>query len=267
MTILVTGATGNIGAEVVRVLTEKGEQARPLVRGPDGPDLNEPPTLRPALQGVRGLFLLPGYADMAGVMDEAAKAGVDHVVLLSGSSADAGDLDNAISRYMVRSEEAVRASGLAWTILRPNAFMSNALRWLPQLRAGDTVRAEFPHAVATVIDPYDIASVAAIALTSAGHDRAIYRLTGPAPLLAEERVRILGAVLGRDLKFVGLGDEETRAEMSKTMPPEYVEAFWSFYVDGTLDESMVTPTVAEVTGRAPHTFEQWAMAHRDAFTA
>jgi uncharacterized protein YbjT (DUF2867 family) len=98
MTILVTGATGNIGAEVVRVLTEKGEQARPLVRGPGGPDLNEPPTLRPALQGVRGLFLLPGYADMAGVMDEAAKAGVDHVVLLSGSSADAGDLDNAISR-------------------------------------------------------------------------------------------------------------------------------------------------------------------------
>jgi uncharacterized protein YbjT (DUF2867 family) len=265
MTILVTGATGNIGAELVRVLADAGEKVRPLVRGPGGPDLNKPATLRPALRGARGLFLLPGYADMTGIMDEAATAGVEHVVLLTGSSAVAGDLDNAISRYMVRSEEAVRASGLAWTILRPNAFMSNALRWLPQLLAGDTVRVEFPHAVATVIDPYDIASVAAIALTSAGHDRATYRLTGPAPLLPEERVRILGAALGRNLKVVGLSDEETRAEMSRTTPPEYVDAFWSFYVDGTLDESVVTPTVAEVTGRPPHTFEQWAAAHRTDF--
>jgi uncharacterized protein YbjT (DUF2867 family) len=267
MTILVTGASGNVGREVVRVLTEAGEPVRPLHRGEDGADLNKPPSLRPALAGARGLFLMPGYADMPGILVEAAAAGVEHVVLLSGSSAVGGDMDNAISRYMIESERAVRGSGLVWTILRPSAFMSNALLWREQLGAGDTVRAEFPYVAAAVIDPYDIGSVAAIALTSAGHDGATYRLTGPVALRPEERVRILGSALGRDLEFVGLSDEETRAELSRTTPSEYVDAFWSFYVDGTLDESVVTPTVAEVTGRPPATFEQWAAAHRDDFSA
>jgi uncharacterized protein YbjT (DUF2867 family) len=264
--ILVTGATGNAGAEVVRVLEHAGQPVRPLVRGPDGlPDLNKPASLRPALDGVSGLFLLSGYDDMPGVLAEAARAGVERVVLLSGSSAEVDDTGNAISRYMIRSEQAVRESGLSWTILRPHAFMTNALRWLPQLAAGDTVRAQFPQALSTVIDPYDIASVAAAALTSAGHDHATYRLTGPEALWPADQVRILGETLGRDLTFVGLTDEQTREEMSRTMPAEYVAAFWSFYVDGTLDESVLSPAVAEVTGRAPRTFRQWATDHVDAF--
>jgi uncharacterized protein YbjT (DUF2867 family) len=269
--ILVTGATGNIGAELVGILERSGEPVRALVRNADGVphgvtgDLNKPATLRPALEGVHGLFLLPGYQDMPGVLAEAKSAGVDRVVQLSGSSAPGGDMGNAVTRYMIESERAARSSGLAWTILQPSAFMTNALRWLPQLREGDTVRAQFPHAAAAVIDPYDIASVAALALTSEGHNQATYRLTGPAPLLPEDQVRVLGDVLGRDLEFVGLSDAETRAELEATMPPRYVDAFWSFYVDGTLDESLLTPTVAELTGRPPHTFEQWAITHADAF--
>jgi uncharacterized protein YbjT (DUF2867 family) len=264
--ILVTGATGNAGAELVRVLQQTSQPVRPLVRGPDGlPDLNKPASLRPALDGVSGLFLLSGYADMPGILAEAARAGVERVALLSGSTAESGDAGNAITRYMIRSERAVRESGLGWTILRPHAFMSNALRWLPQLTAGDTVRAQFPQAVSTVIDPYDIASVAADALTSGAHDGATYRLTGPEPLRPADQVRILGEVLGRDLTFVGLTDEETRAELSQTVPAEYVAAFWSFYVDGTLDESGLSPAVAGVTGRPPRTFRQWAADHVDAF--
>jgi uncharacterized protein YbjT (DUF2867 family) len=264
--ILVTGATGNAGAELVRVLEQTGRPVRPLVRGPDGlPDLNKPASLRPALDGVRGLFLLSGYDDMPGILAEAARAGVERVVLLSGSTAESGDTANAVTRYMIRSEQAVRESELSWTILRPHAFMSNALRWLPQLTAGDTVRAQFPQAVSTVIDPYDIASVAAAALMSTGHEGATYRLTGAEALRPADQVRILAEAIGRDLTFVGLTDQETRAELSRTMPVQYVEAFWSFYVDGTLDESMVTPAVAEVTGRAPRTFRQWAADHVDAF--
>jgi uncharacterized protein YbjT (DUF2867 family) len=273
--ILVTGATGNIGAELVQSLAEAGEPVRALVRDPSTPlpdgaiavtgDLNEPASLRPALAGATGVFLLPGYRDMPGLLDEARAAGVQRVVLLSGGSAGSGDLTNAVSAYMIRSEEAVRDSGLPATVLRPSGFMSNALRWLPQLQAGDVVRDAFPNVAIAMIDPADIAAVAAAALTSDDHAGQVYRLSGPAPLLPADRVRVLAEVLDRPLTFVGQSDDEARAEMSQAMPAEYVDAFFRFYADGELDESPVLPTVREVTGREPRPFEQWARAHADAF--
>jgi len=272
--ILVTGATGNIGGELVQQLTDARQPVRALVRdgaalppGVEGVtgDLNDPVSLRPALAGVTGVFLLPGFAGMPGVLAEARRAGADRVIQLSGMSAGNGDMSNAITRYMAESEQAARESGLAWTIVRPTAFMSNAFRWLPQLRAGNVVRVPFPQARAAVIDPADIAAVAAVALTAAGHDRAIYEVSGPQSVTPADRVAILGEVLGRDLLFEGQPDDEARAEMSQAMPAKYVDAFFSFYVDGTLDESRVLPTVADVTGRPPRTFQQWAKAHADAF--
>jgi uncharacterized protein YbjT (DUF2867 family) len=273
--ILVTGATGNVGGELVRALVEAGEVVRALSRGersalPAGVeavagDLDRPDSLSGALTAVRGVFLLPGFRDMPGVLAEIRRAGVERVVLLSGSSAPAGDMSNAISRYMIRSEAAVRESGVPWTVLQPSGFMSNALQWAPQLRAGDVVRAPFAGVRIATIDPYDIAAVAARALLSDEHEGSSYRLSGPEALLPADRVRVLGAVLGRDLRFEGQSDAEARAEMSATTPPEYVDAFFSFYADGTLDESKVLPTVQEITGRPPRTFEQWAEAHADAF--
>jgi len=270
---LVTGATGNVGSEVVKALAEAGEQVRALVRSPreiSGAeavvgDLNDPGTLTEALTGIRGIFLLPGYQDTTGLLTLAGKAGVERVVLLSGGSAAGGDLSNAVARYMIQSEQAVRESGLAWTFVRPGAFMSNALRWLPQLNAGDLVRVPFPTVRVAAIDPYDIAAVAAQALLTDGHEGKTYPVSGPQPLLPEEQIAVLAEVLGRDLRCEGLTNAEARAEMEATMPVEYVDAFFSFYVDGTLDESQVLPTVQEVTGRAPRTFEQWVRAHADAF--
>ena len=84
-------------------------------------------------------------------------------------------------------------------------------------------------------------------------------------LCRPDRIRVLAKVLGRELRFEGLSDAEARAEMGRTMPPQYVDAFFSFFVDGKLDESKVLPTVEEVIGRQPHTFEQWAIAHAAAF--
>jgi uncharacterized protein YbjT (DUF2867 family) len=144
-------------------------------------------------------------------------------------------------------------------------FMSNALQWLPQLRAGDVVRAPFGQVRAAVTDPADIAAVAARALTAPGHEGRVYELSGPDSLTAADRVAILGQALGRDLRFEAQTDEEARAEMSATTPARYVDAFFDFYAAGTLDESRVLPTVREVTGRPPRTFAQWAAAHAGAF--
>jgi uncharacterized protein YbjT (DUF2867 family) len=273
--ILVTGATGNVGSELVDQLAAAGVPVRALVRSAQAKlhhgvqsalgDLNEPDSVTSALAGVRGLFLLSGYRDLPVLLDRARKAGVERVVLLSGGSAVASDGDNAISRYMLDSEKAVRGCGLGWTILRPFAFMSNAFRWLPQLRAGDVVRQPFAHVANAVIDPYDIARVAAAALLDRGHDGQAYRLSGPQSLLPAAQVRVLGETLGRDLRFEAQSDEEARSEMTANMPTEYVDAFFSFYVDGTLDESQVLPTVEEVTGERPRTFEEWARLHADTF--
>jgi uncharacterized protein YbjT (DUF2867 family) len=274
--ILVTGATGNVGAELVRALLDAAERVRALVRDSDSMrfpegvqtvvgDLNKPETLGPALAGVRRLFLLPGYRDMPGLLAAADRAAVGRVVLLSSGAAADGNRSNAISRYMIDSETAVRDSGLAWTILRASGFMSNVLRdWLPQLRAGDVIRAPFADVPIAVIDPLDIAAVAATALRDQGHEGEIYRLTGPQALLPADQVTVLAAVLARDLRFEAQTDSEARAEMSASMPSEYVDAFFTYFADGTYDDSRVLPTVKQLTGRPPRTFEQWATAHGEA---
>ncbi|MFG2006537.1 NAD(P)H-binding protein [Spirillospora sp. NPDC048911] len=274
--ILVTGATGNVGSEVVKALAAAGAPTRALARRPDsatlpegveavGGDLNKPESLAPALTGVRAVFLLPGYEDMPGLLNEAKKAGAEKVVLLSGGSAGDEDLTNAVSRYMAASETAVRASGLPWTFLRPSAFMANALRWLPQLQAGDEVRVSFPAVRTASIDPFDLGAVAARALLSDEYEGEILWPTGPEAMLPAEQVAVLAEVLGRDLRAVELTNEQARAEMTASMPVEYVDAFFDFYVKGTLDESIVRPTVLEVTGREPRTFARWANAHADDF--
>jgi uncharacterized protein YbjT (DUF2867 family) len=273
---LVTGATGNAGNEVVRALAAAGEPVRAFVRdaaGADLPagvdvvegDLSRPESVASALDGVRGAFLLSGYDRMPETLAELRRAAVERVVLLSASSVLSTDEDNAVSAYHRASEAAVRESGLAWTFLRPHSFMSNTLRWLDQLRAGDVVREAFAAVAVATIDPGDIGAVAAAALTGDGHAGQAYRLTGPEALRPADRARILGAALGRDLRFEPIPDDVAREEMSAAMPPEYVHAFFRFFVDGTLDESPVLPTVQEVLGLPPRTFAQWAEAHAGAF--
>ena len=154
MAFLVAGATGNVGSEIARQLAAAGQPVRALTRHPEaadlpagavavGGDLDQPATLAAALDGARGAFLLSGYADMPGLLAAVRDAGVERVVLLSASAADTGDMENAVARYHLLSEQAVRASGVAFTILRPRTFMSNTLRWREQLAAGDVVREPF----------------------------------------------------------------------------------------------------------------------------
>jgi len=274
-TILVAGATGNAGSAVVRALLAAGVPVRALTRKPGASlpagaeaalgDLDDPASLRAPLAGVRGLFLLAGYRNVEATLALARAAGVERVVLLSSSAAPSGDLDNAIARYHILTERAIEASGLAWTFVRPNAFMSNAYRWKPQLAAGDVVRLPFAAVRAACIDPDDLGAVIAAAFASPAHAGRAYRVSGPESLLPAEQVRILGEALGRPLRFEAQSDAEARADMSARMPREYVDALFKFYADGDLDELQVLPTVEQITGRKPGTFAAWARAHAGAF--
>ncbi|HEY6638312.1 MAG TPA: NAD(P)H-binding protein [Solirubrobacterales bacterium] len=274
--ILVTGATGNAGGGVVNGLLELGADVRGLVREgsesklPSGAeaavgDLNDPESLRGPLEGVSAVFLLSGYDGIDQSLRVMCDAGVERVVLLSSSAAPTGDLENAVARYHILSERAVDESGLPWTFLRPNSFMSNALRWLPQLKDGDVIHAPFGDVAISTIHPDDLGAVAARALTTAEHEGQTYRLSGPEAFRPAEQVAILAKFSGRDLRFEAQSNEDARAEMEAAMPKAYVDAFFEFFVEGTVDETTVHPTVREVTGREPRSFEEWAEANADAF--
>lgn len=274
--ILVTGATGNVGGEVASALAARGEDVRALVRDPTRAhlagrvelvhgDMELPESLVPALDGVSAVFLLGGWGDMAGVMRQIERARVEHVVLLTSRSVVGGKPDNAVTRMWLDSEAAVRDAGVAWTVLRPSGYQSNALRWLPQLRAGDVVRAPWPDVAIAAIDPADIAAVAATVLTAPGHAGVAHSLSGPEPLTPGDQVAILARVLGRPLRYEPLSDEQARAEMAEDTPAPYVDAFFRFYSDGEFDDAPVLPAVEEITGHSPRRFEEWARAHAGAF--
>jgi uncharacterized protein YbjT (DUF2867 family) len=272
----VTGATGNAGSAVVQALVSDGHQVRALVRDdraaglpagvePVVGDLNDPRTFAGALEGVRGIFLLSGYDRLSELLAEIRRSGVERIVVLSNSAAPGGDLSNAVARYHILTERAVGESGVPWAFLQPNSFMTNTLQWIPQLRQGDLIRAPFGDVAIATIDPADIAAVAVKALEGGELEGRSLRLSGPEALYPADRARLLGAALGRDLRFEGQSNEEARTEMSTAMPPEYVDAFFSFFVDGTIDETTVLPTVREILGREPRSFAQWVASHLDVF--
>lgn len=273
--MVVTGASGNVGAEVVRALLDAGEEVRVVTRNgaptglPDGVeavagDLSDPSSLHDAFHGADGAFLLPGYP---GVVDAAAMAGVVTVVQLSGTAVQTGDKANPITAFMLAAEDEASSDGMLWTILRPFDFMANTLRWAPQLAEGDIVREAFTDVPVAMIDPYDIAAVVALCLTTDGHAGHVYTLSGPELLVPADRVRILGEVLGRPLRLEPLSDDEARAQLSKEQPAEYVDAMMSFYVDHTIDVSHVNPTLEQLLGRPARTFSEWATDHAAAFAA
>ncbi len=276
MKIAVLGATGNVGREVVRLAASAGHDVRAVARTepaelPDGAhfhagDLNDASSLAPALDGADAFFTLAGYEGLAGTLALAREQGTARVVLLSSSAAPSGRMDNAMARYAIQSERSIKASGLAWTMLQPNAFMSNALRWLPQLRSGNVVREGFGDVPLAVIHPGDVAAVAFSALTQERHAGHSYRLSGPESLSTAERVHQLGAAIGRRLTFEALDDEAARATLLETMPEPYVDAQFQFYREGVIDESTVLPTFAEIMGAQPRDFGTWLATNTAKFT-
>jgi uncharacterized protein YbjT (DUF2867 family) len=269
--IVVTGATGNVGGELVRLLTAAGEQVTAVSRRPaplpDGVrhsqgDLVEPTSLKDAFDGADALFLLVAGQEPQAVLEAAKAGGIRRVVLLS--SQGAGTRPEAYA-HPVAFEEAVRASGLEWTILRPGGFDSNALAWAEPIRAHRTAAAPFGDVGLPTVDPADLAEVAAAVLREDGHAGGSYVLTGPRPVTPRERAKAIGAALGEEVRFVEQTPEEARAQMLQFMPEPVVEGTLAILGTPTSAEQQVSPDVERILGRAPRTFADWAARNTAAF--
>jgi uncharacterized protein YbjT (DUF2867 family) len=279
--ILVTGATGTVGREVVIQLLAAGEQVRGMTRNPSTAKLDarvelvkgdfaSPDTLAKAVDGVERVFSLTfgpqtgtHERDLAGL---AKKAGVRHIVKLSAMGGD-GETKNAIRKWHEQGEEAIKETGISWTVVRPGGFMSNALHWRETVRTQGKVFSNYGDGKLPSVHPRDIAAVAVRALTSDGHERKTYHLTGPEALSVGEQVDILSEVLGRRIEYVPITDEVARKGMEKAgMPALLIDAlipFATFIRSGRAAE--VLPTVEEVTSRPALTFLDWAREHAEAF--
>ncbi|MFD7514986.1 SDR family oxidoreductase [Streptomyces niveus] len=277
--IVVTGATGNIGRPLTQALAEAGEEVTAVSRHtaavPDGvghvvADLAEPAGLRPALDGAKALFLLLSGdlhatgAAPADIIGEAASAGVRRVVLLSTLGVVTRPFGE--TRIAMRAlEDTLRESGLEWAILRPGGFASNALWWAESVRARQVVAAPFGDIGVPVVDPADIAAVAAACLLEDRHTGAAYELTGPEVITPRGQTEAIAAALGTPVRFHQLTREEAKAAMSRSMPGELADDTLDILGSPSPAEARVSPDVERVLGRAPRPFADWAARHVAAF--
>jgi len=283
MTTLVTGASGTVGRSLVSQLVRAGEPVRAMTRDPAAArfpaavqvvhgDLAAPETLAVALAGADRLHLFPYPATAREVVDLARRAGVRRVTVLSSGSVTAGfDTD-----YQLPVEQAVEASGLEWTHLRPGEFAANRLAlWGPSIRAERVVRWPFPDEAGVPIHEADIAAVAVLALLEDGHAGRAYDMTGPAALSVREQVAAIAAAIGADVRL----EEVSRPEALRLLQEQggwaavngpFLLGYEGFsageeYPEIAAHELVPLPTVEQVTGRPARSFARWALDHAGDF--
>ncbi|CAG6394893.1 NAD(P)H-binding protein [Streptomyces cocklensis] len=277
--IVVTGATGNIGRPLTQALAEAGQEVTAVSRHttavPNGvhhvvADLAEPVGLKPALAGAKALFLLLSGdlhatgANPADLIGEAAAGGVRRVVLLSTQGVvtrPSGDTRIAMHAL----EDTLRESGLEWAILRPGGFASNALWWAESVRTQQLVAAPFGDIGVPIIDPADIAAVAAACLLDDWHTGGVYELTGPEVITPRQQAEAIAAALGSPVRFHELTRDEARTAMARSMPAELADDTLDILGSPSPAELRISPDVQQVLGRPPRPFAHWAARNVAAF--
>ncbi len=282
--ILVTGATGNIGRELVRRLAAAGVPVRAFVRDAARAedlrqagaeilvgDLDHPETLAPALDGVERLFLLtpanPRQVEQQGrTVDAAQRAGVRHVVKLSALGAW---LDSPVSlgRWHAQTEKQIEKSGMAWTHLRPHFFMQNTLGFAPSIAAEGKLYAPMREGRVGLVDTRDIAAVAAAVLVGSGHEGKTYDVTGPEALDFHTIAAHIASATGRKVTYMDVPPGEAeKAMVAGGMPAWLADALLGFYgIFAAGHASATTRVVEDVTGNAARTYAQFAREHARVF--
>jgi uncharacterized protein YbjT (DUF2867 family) len=230
--------------------------------------LDDPDELAAALTGVTTVFLVWPFLTTEGAPAVVDAIGQHAQRLVYVSSIGVGgrpeEQGDPIFGLHADMERLIEACGLPRTVLRSDTLASNTLAWAEQIRATGVVRGPLTAATA-VIDPRDVAAVAARALTDDAHVGATHQLTGPHLISRPEQVRAIGAAIGRELGFEEVPVQEARAQMlADGRPPALVDALLSA-AETRSTSTLVTTTVADLTGEPPRSFQQWAHDHRDAF--
>ncbi len=270
--ILVVGATGTVGSELVKQLVEAGHHVRALARDPDKArklgeavdvvfgDLAKPETLSDAFAGVEKVFILappvPSMEELeANAFAAAEEAGVKHAVYLSNFGA--GVFDDDLFRAHGANERRLRTLGMTWTILRPTRFMSNTPYGWAAVRDKGQLLEPLGGRKVILIDPRDIAAVAVKALTAPGHEGKIYELTGEA-LSGVEMAESLSAALARPIRFVNATDEETRDDLLRSgLPPLIVDKVLYYFRTLRDGHWYETSTLADLLGKTPRKYADW----------
>jgi uncharacterized protein YbjT (DUF2867 family) len=275
--ILVIGATGKVGGQVLSQLTAAGAPVRALVRNPDAArlppqvevvrgDLTVPDTLDGCLDSIDTVFLVwvAPPAAVAPALERIAKH-ARRIVFLSAPLKTAHPLfqqPNPGRALGMQIERLIESSGLEWTFLRPGMFAANALLWWArQIRAGDVVRWPYLAVPTAPIHERDIAAVAVCALREDGHAGAEYVLTGPQSLSQFEQVSTIGRVIGRTLRIEEISPDEARHELPTIMPAPVVNMLLDAWAAAIGQPAFVTSTIAEITGAPARTFFDWATDH------
>src|SRR5207248_3373056 len=278
--ILVTGATGNVGREVVNLLLDGGAKVVAVTRHPAtaalpdgahvvGGDSSRPQTLTSALRGVEAVFVSPralgdaaAGAATAELLKLAAEQGARRVVVLSAVTVEYGGGYQRFADAFRAVEDATKASGLQWTILRSTDYASNSLAWAPQIRSTGVVYGVYGDGATSTIHERDVAAVSARALLDVAHAGHTYMLTGPQSLTQRAKVRLIGEAIGKEVPWVEVAPEQFRqAMLAQGLPedvPDRVIGYWS---DRVQQPGPSSDTVEQILGRPALTFAQWAAEH------
>jgi uncharacterized protein YbjT (DUF2867 family) len=283
--ILITGATGNIGTELVKLFSTRNIPVQAMVLDSSDADaisfsgvefvegdFDAPETVAAALDGVERAFLLTPSSERAekqqiDFVDAAMQSGVKHIVKQSQLGADPNSTARFL-RYHAAVEKTLQSSGMAYTFLRPNLFMQGLLNFKPTIMAENAFYAAAGEGKVSVVDVRDIAEVAFTALTESGHERESYDITGPQALTHAEMAGQLSTALGREVKFVDVPPEAMREALLKVgLPAWQADGLVEEYALWSQDEAAsVSSDVKDVTGKAPRSFVEFAQDYASEFS-